>query len=445
MKKTICILFLILMLAPVASFGAANPPELAAEAAVLMDAGTGQVLYEKNMDAQYAPSSLAKIMTAIIAIESKPLSDTVTVSKTAINSDVAPRKASHISLVEGEELTLKDLLYAMIVQTANDAANVIAEYIAGSLDGFTQMMNTKAQELGCINTNFTNPTGLDDENNYTSAYDVALITKYAIRDASFSEIFAAKEYTIQKTNKTAARELSTGCAMLKEGDSYYERLTGGLSGWTSNAKYNCASHAEKSDKSYICIILKGTSTTSRYTDSIALYNYTFDNFKKVTLKNTDIPRTTIDVVTNGTKTGEVKLSYAKDISLWLYNDLSLLDISVRTDAPEIYTTEPNTPPNMLITVKSDKMYNTVIKTPYIMETSQGVYTSEEPVQKKENGFVSFLKGLGIIFLVILILFIAFIICMRIINARRRRKKLEAKRRRERRERLHRMEDTFGRK
>ena len=437
MKQKLFVFFLAVLclvgtITPMQTLAASDPPQIQAESALLMDVSTGQVLYEKNMNAQLPVSTLAKIMTAILAIENKALSDTVTISESAIDSAVAPRKSSHISLVEGEELMLEQLLYAMLVQTANDAANAVAEYVSGSLDAFVELMNTKAQEIGCKNTHFVNPTGLDADGGYTTAYDMALITRYAARSDTFASIFSAKEYVVPKTNKSASRKFTTGCGMLKEGENYYDYLTGGFSGWTSESKYCCASTAAKGEKNFVCVVLKGTGTDTRYEDSKALFEYGFNNFSKVTLKSTDIPCPTIDIVTDGTKTGEVRTSFDKDVTLWLYDGLSLLDLSVKNDAPQTYPADPTSAPNMIITVNSDKMYATVIQTPYQMTVTHGVYQQTDENGSSENGFVSFLKTVGILILILAVCFIIFIIIIRIVRSRRRKRLREARRRAARR-------------
>jgi len=153
-----------------------NPPFLS-QSAVLIDAGTGSILAEKDANKKMYPASLTKIMTAIIAIEKGNLSDVITVD----NDTPYEISGSHIALEPGEILTLKDLLYALMLPSANDAASVIAKHYGGSTEEFVKLMNDKAKELGALNTHFVNPHGLHDENHYTTATDLAIITKYAMK------------------------------------------------------------------------------------------------------------------------------------------------------------------------------------------------------------------------------------------------------------------------
>ena len=163
-----------------------------------------------------------------------------------------------------------------------------------------------------------------------------------------------------------------------------------------------------------------------------MFEYGFNNFSKVTLKSTDIPCPTIDIVTDGTKTGEVRTSFDKDVTLWLYDGLSLLDLSVKNDAPQTYPADPTSAPNMIITVNSDKMYATVIQTPYQMTITHGIYQQTGEDGSSENGFVSFLKIVGILILILAVCFILFIIIIRIVRGRRLKKLREARRRAARR-------------
>ena len=168
----------------------AAAPSLISESAVLIDADTGTILTQKNADKKMYPASLTKIMTAILAIEMGKLTDIITVD----NETPHEIDGSHIALEAGEILTLKDLLYALMLPSANDAASVIAKHYGKSLDGFVKIMNEKAKELGAYNTNFENPHGLHNENHYTTAADLALITKYAMENETFRKIVATTRY-----------------------------------------------------------------------------------------------------------------------------------------------------------------------------------------------------------------------------------------------------------
>ena len=164
-------------------------PEILSEAAVLMDAKTGQILYSKNMDKTMYPASITKILTGMLALKYANLDETVTMSYDAVFS--IDRDSSHIALDVDEEIPMIDALYALSIESANDAANGIAETVAGSMDAFAEMMNQEAKRIGAVNSNFVNAHGLPNENHYTTAYDMALITAEAIQIPMFNEIFSA--------------------------------------------------------------------------------------------------------------------------------------------------------------------------------------------------------------------------------------------------------------
>lgn len=174
------------------------------DAAILMDYKTGTVLYSKASEEKMYPASTTKILTAILALEKCNLDDVVTVSKSAISS--IPSGYSSAYLSEGEEISVNDLISVFLVHSANDAGYVLAEHISGSIDEFANLMNEKALEIGCKNTHFTNPSGIHDENHYTTAYDLALIAKYCMQNSKFRNIVSMKTCTINSTNKFGIRK-----------------------------------------------------------------------------------------------------------------------------------------------------------------------------------------------------------------------------------------------
>ena len=166
---------------------------LSSEAVLLMEASTGKVVYEKNGYEKKYPASTTKIMTAILAIEHCNLNETATASEFAINS--VPSGYSTANIQIGETLSVKDLLYALMLQSANESAVILAEHVSGSQEAFANLMNEKAKELGCKNTHFINPNGIHNENHYTTAYDLALITQYAMKNQTFREIVKTTSFT----------------------------------------------------------------------------------------------------------------------------------------------------------------------------------------------------------------------------------------------------------
>ena len=206
------------------------PPEISAEAAVLMDAHTGDILYEKNSRQKEFPASITKLMTVLLAIEKGALTDNITVSSEALANTEAG--SASIALQEGEILTLEQILHAILLRSANEAANAAAEYADASLADFTTHMNEKALELGCENTHFVNPSGLHDETHVTTAYDMALISRALLRNETFRSIMGDTYYEIPPTNKQPEIRYLHGQHQMLNSNSlyYYEYAIGGKTG-----------------------------------------------------------------------------------------------------------------------------------------------------------------------------------------------------------------------
>ncbi len=297
-------------------------PSVLSESAVLIDANSGTILAQKNADKKMYPASLTKIMTAILAIEMGELTDVITVD------DDTPHEiyGSHIALEEGEILTLKDLLHALMLPSANDAASTIAKHYGGSLDGFVKLMNQKAKDLGAFNTNFNNPHGLHDLNHYSTAADMALITQYAMKNETFKKIVATTKYEIQTTNKkdepryfTTLNKLlfNTGYnQILVDGvyiSPYYEYATGAKTGYTPEAGNCLVATATKDGTELIAVTMKGISL-EMYQDVHNLFNYGFKEYENAILINKDTYIKNVKI-TNGD---------SKEISIITENDLTAL-------------------------------------------------------------------------------------------------------------------------
>ena len=259
------------------------------KAAIAMDADSSIVLYSKNIDSKIYPASTTKILTAILAIENLDLNKSVVVSKTAI---AIPWDSSSVYLKEGELITVSDLLYCLLLNSGNDAANVLAEAVSGNINNFVDLMNKKVEELGCTNTHFNNAHGYSDNNHYTTALDMAKIFKYCIQNETFVKIISTKSYIVDKTNKTNKKRYlnNTNRLILKKEDSvyarYYEYCIGGKTGYTDEAGRTLITFAKKGDKTVIAAVFGASSSgvlDARYTDAINLFEYSFNNFSKVTI------------------------------------------------------------------------------------------------------------------------------------------------------------------
>ncbi len=251
-------------------------PSVQADAAILMDARTGNILYAKNIDTPYPPASITKIVTALIACEQANLSDTVVYSHNAVYS--LPWDSSIVGFSEDEAVSMKDSLYGLMLASGNEAAIGIAEHIAGSSEAFAQMMNDRARQAGATNSNFVNANGLHDENHYTTCRDMALIMKDAIQNDAFLEIASAATYDIGPTNiNPDGYHLQTSHRMLLENrEEYYEYAVAGKTGYTSNAGNTLVTYAKNGDMELICVILHSVQT--HYSDTRTLLDYGFSNF-----------------------------------------------------------------------------------------------------------------------------------------------------------------------
>ncbi len=252
-------------------------PNVFSESAIVMEASTGLILYEKNINEVHYPASITKIMTSLLAIENSNLGEIVTFSKKAI-FDV-DLDSSRIGIDVGEQLTMQQCLYAILLESANEVSYAVAEHVGGSAENFAKMMTERAKSLGCKNTNFVNPHGLHDENHYTSCYDMALITREAMKNETFHKIFSSRTYQIPPTNiQPETRYLRNHHKFVLNQDYHYEDCIGGKTGYTSNSKFTLVSVAKRGDLELICIIMKDDTSEHQYTDTQKLFDYAFDNF-----------------------------------------------------------------------------------------------------------------------------------------------------------------------
>ena len=259
------------------------------KAALLIELNADRVLYSLDADEQNYPASLTKIMTCLLAIENGNLSDTVTVSASAMeNLDAA---GSTAGLMTGEELTLLDLLYCVMISSANEACNVVAEHIAGSIDAFVDMMNARAQELGCTGTHFANTHGLHDEAHYSTAHDLSLIVREALKHDLFVTITNTAFYELPATNLSAERKLYTTNKLITEGASniyYYAKASGVKTGFTTPAGRCLISTADNGNLHLLAIVMgaetvwvedQGIYDQRNFPECINLFEYGFNNFK----------------------------------------------------------------------------------------------------------------------------------------------------------------------
>ena len=263
-------------------------PAILAESAILIDADTGAILYDKGSHNRAYPASMTKIMTGLLTIENCSFDQVVTFSSAAAMSVV--QGDSNISTKTGEQYTVEQSLYALLLSSANEVAYGLAEHVGGSLSGFVNMMNARAKELGALDTHFNNASGLSDLNHYTTAYDMAMIGRASFGNATFLSIDSyTGSYKLGPTNLTSVARILTGSNLMFKGRQfYYEYCKGSKTGFTDESGYTLISYAEKNGMRLICVVMKEANINDRYTDTKALFEYGFNNFKKVSISSSDV-------------------------------------------------------------------------------------------------------------------------------------------------------------
>ena len=253
-------------------------PEIGAQAAYLLEANTGTVLYAKNIDEKLYPASTTKMMTCLLAAENCQMDEIVNFSYDAVFS--LESGSSTIGIDPGQSMPMRECLYGLMVGSANEVANAIAEHIAGSTEAFAEMMNERAKELGCTNTHFVNPHGLYNENHYTTAHDLALIAKAFFQNEQLSKIGNTGTYHFQATATQPDDFIVRNKHQLISGEIAYEGIKGGKTGYTDEARQTLVTCAERNDMKLICVILKEESPNQFY-DTVKLFDYGFTNFSVV--------------------------------------------------------------------------------------------------------------------------------------------------------------------
>lgn len=326
-KKFCICLYLVLILnmfiIPLVNADETEIPNISSPAALLMDSSSGKILYEKNMNEKRYPASLTKVMTAIVVLESCNLSDIATVSYDSVMSLSSGYVTANLQI--GEELTVEQLLYVLMVGSSNDAAIVLAEHVSGSIEEFAKLMNEKAKELGCTSTNFVNPNGVHDEDHYSTAYDLALISRYAMKNETFRTIVSTTSYKLPVTNKYDRddRFFTTTNSLLivnnnNRADNYYYKYANGIkTGFTTPAGNCLIASANKGNLELITVILGSGQTddglSQRYIDTKTLFDYGYETYtlREVIKAGGVVQTTNISNATRDTKKLDAVVS--KDI------------------------------------------------------------------------------------------------------------------------------------
>ena len=350
MKKhfaVLCAALLCLLAAFAPAASAAAPTLTTTEAYCIIDADTGLVLAQQNMDEELHPASITKVMTLGLACEKAQGNwdgKKLTVSHEDVYS-LAGTDSSHIALLEGEEVPLTDALYATQMASANDGANLLAEYFGGGTiaDG-VEKMNAKVKELGLAHTHFSNPHGISDEDHYTSCYDMAQILRWALEQPGFEQVFTRNEmYTMDPTNIQPVTRYFSQQDKLRIGSSRYHigSVKGSKLGYTNTARYSYACLAEQNGVRLICVTMQSELSTDKYNDVRTLLDYAFSTFTGYT----DLPArgvtAQLPVMGGGGSLGTVTVS-DPGVRLLLADGLTAEDVDVALELPETYLlgTEP---------------------------------------------------------------------------------------------------------
>ncbi|MBR2591324.1 MAG: D-alanyl-D-alanine carboxypeptidase [Clostridia bacterium] len=262
---------------------AANAPEIGCKAAYVADPATGKVLYEKNAQEKMYPASTTKILTALVVLENCKLEETAVVSQQAL--DLVPEGYSNAGLQAGEEISVEILLQALLIPSANEAANVLAEHVSGSIEAFAQLCNKRAEELGCKVLHFVNANGMHDENHYCSAYDMYLVAKECEKHDAFKNIVQMPKFTVPPTSihPQDDRTYENTNELILSGSSYYYTACNGIkTGHTTEAGECLVASASKDNLNLISVVLGGSITDAgeneRFSDTVKLFDFAYDNY-----------------------------------------------------------------------------------------------------------------------------------------------------------------------
>lgn len=325
------IIFFILSLTIFCNYSSAKSLEIYSEAVILIEKDTGKILYSKNANEKRYPASTTKILTAILAIENLSLDEKLTASYEAVMS--IPSGYSNAAIQVGESLTVKELLEVFLVHSANEAGYILAEGVSGSVSDFANLMNSKAAELGCENTHFTNPSGLHDENHYTTAYDLSLIAQYCMKNDSFRSFVSMPSCTIAATDKYEERYFRNTNEMLNSKSQYYnENIIGIKTGYTSQAQNCLISGIQKNGMELISVVLgapasageKGVS--GKYTDTQTLFDYGTENFGYQKVASSGDIITQIEVEHATTETKNLDLVLEETIETFIDNSINVKNL-----------------------------------------------------------------------------------------------------------------------
>ncbi len=443
-----------LLLFPVGQAQAAIMDEVQSQAFVLMDGDTGQILLQRDMHGIRKPASTTKIMTTLLALEKGDTADPVTVSNTAVTT--VPRDASSVGLMPGEILPLEKLLYAVMLESANEGANAVAEYVSGSIEEFAVLMNQRAKELGAKNTHFSNANGLNSDDHYTTAYDMALIMKKAIEDPRFVTICCAYQHFLEPTNLQKERRIfNNKNRLIPQGAMPYEGILGGKTGYTTASQNTLVEAASRDGRTLICVVFQAPSSLASFQDTVTLLNYGFDHFRPVTYEDSEYEESYTYLLHNDLNPEQVNILYGEPVE----NEDGSTTVDVSFNLPtnnanlmypeiaDIALTSPVPPPPP----EKAALFSAAGVSSFFKETPPlswiiSLFALLSLVLGKLLGLVNLLPaGLALIVKIILAIFMALFVLACFFRTRRwlrRRKRLLQKQKMEARRRAYREQQSY---
>ncbi|MBP3300763.1 MAG: D-alanyl-D-alanine carboxypeptidase [Clostridia bacterium] len=449
MKRVLTLLCALLLLVSCLTVGTAaetaKQPTVNSEAAIVVDAETGVTLYQRNETKQLAPADSAQIMTALLALESGKANETITVTKEI--AATFDKKGTNIPLAVGDEVKMIDLVYAMMLGSNSDAAKTIAVAVSGSEKTFAEKMTARIQQItGTKSSTFANADGEPSDGNRTTAKDLALLVREAMKNDEFRTVFGTTAYTMPAPNANSSeRPFSTICMLMRNNDMNvkYDDTVGGKSGWNKDAKYTLVSAAQRDGRTLICVVLGASESKQRYQETIALFDYIFATFRNVEIPTSLLAPTEIDVVKDGKVVRKIVVSIPEGTKLSTNTEFREGTMAIASSLPK-QVQEGET--NITLTVSAkDQNGITVVLGSVILNVETRAPETESPPANDENlgGQTEKKKSFGaklwdivkslLLFLLYVILAIVLLALVLFVMSYVQRKKRQARRKRRREE------------
>ena len=393
-KIIISMIFITIIMSNCIFVYAANDLNVDAKASLIIEENSGKVIYDDNSNIQNYPASVTKILTAILTLENCELTDKVTVSKNAISN--IPSGYVIAPLFVGEQMSVEDLLYALMLKSANDAAYVLAEHVGGTVEGFSEMMNKKAEELGCKNSHFVNPNGIHNSNHYTTAYDMYLIARYAMKNEEFVKIVSTYQHALSATNKYSKNDriMKNTNAFVNPSSRYYDENVKGIKTGTTLQAGNCLiTSTSKNGFDVITVVLGAKTSESKFSETKKMFNYVFDNyeFTQIHKKGDVIKNIEVEKATKETKS--LNLVISEDIKA-----INNIKIKAEEIEPEISLND-----EIIAPISKGQELGTIKYTVDGLEYNAKLLAENDVIKK--TYYVEILLGIGVFIIIVSVIII----------------------------------------